>query len=75
MSQPRSLRPLVHAPGLFAGLLVVSDVVTRVFAPGYTGVSAMWFLPMCFLFVAQVQLALIARIEALEAQAKQAQAK
>jgi len=75
MSQPRSLRPLVHAPGLFAGLLVVSDVVTRVLAPGYTGVSAMWFLPMCFLFVAQVQLALIARIEALEAQAKQAQAK
>ncbi len=75
MSQPRSLRPLVHAPGLFAALLVASDVVTRVFAPGYTGVSAMWFLPMCFLFVAQAQLALIARIEALEAQAKQAQAK
>ena len=54
---------------------VVSDVVTRVFAPGYTGVSAMWFLPMCFLFVAQAQLELVARIEALEAQAKQAQAK
>ncbi len=74
MNQPRSLRPLVHAPALFAALLMVSDVVARVFAPGYTGVSAMWFLPMCFLFVAQTQLALIARIEALEAQAKQAQA-
>jgi hypothetical protein len=74
MNPPRSLRPLVHAPGLFATLLMVSDVVARVFAPGYTGVSAMWFLPMCFLFVAQTQLALIARIEALEAQAKQAQA-
>jgi hypothetical protein len=70
MNPPRSLRPLVHAPALFAALLMVSDVVARVFAPGYTGVSAMWFLPMCFLFVAQTQLALIARIEALEAQAK-----
>ena len=75
MNQPRSLRPLLLAPALFAGLLVVSDVVTRVFAPGNTGVSAMWFLPMCFLFVAQAQLELVARIEALEAQAKQAQAK
>ena len=74
MNPPRSLRPLVHAPALFAALLMVSDVVARVFAPGYTVVSAMWFLPMCFLFVAQTQLALIARIEALEAQAKQAQA-
>jgi hypothetical protein len=74
MNPPRSLRPLVHAPALFAALLMVSDVVARVFAPGYTGVSAMWFLPMCFLFVAQTQLVLIARIEALEAQAKQAQA-
>lgn len=53
---------------------MVSDVVARVFAPGYTGVSAMWFLPMCFLFVAHTQLALIASNEALEAQAKQAQA-
>lgn len=75
MNQPRSLRPLVLAPGVFAALLVASDVVTRVFAPGYTGVSAMWFLPMCFLFDAQAQLTLIARIEALESQAKQAQAK
>jgi hypothetical protein len=74
MNPPRSLRPLVHAPALFAALLMVSDVVARVFAPGYTVVSAMWFLPMCFLFVAQTQLVLIARIEALEAQAKQAQA-
>ena len=75
MNPPRSLRPLVHAPALFAALLMVSDVVARVFAPGYTGVSAMWFLPMCFLFVAQAQLELVAGIEALEAQAKQAQAK
>jgi hypothetical protein len=74
MNPPRSLRPLVHAPALLAALLMVADVVARVFAPGYTGVSAMWFLPMCFLFVAQTQLALIARIEALEARAKQAQA-
>ena len=49
---------------------MVSDVVARVFAPGYTGMSAMWFLPMCFLFVAQAQLAQIARIKALEAQSK-----
>lgn len=75
MSKPRSLRPLVVAPSLFAGLLMVLDVVTRVFAPGYTGVSLMWFLPMCFLFVADTHFALLARIEALEAQTKQAQTK
>lgn len=54
-------------------LLVVLDVVERLLFPGDAGGaarSALWFLPMCFFFVANAQLTLMARIEELEAKAK-----
>ena len=75
MSKPRSLRTAIALPVLFSLVLAVCDVFARVLVRDYDGVAAIWLLPMCFLFVAQTHLALVARIEALEAQGKQAQTK
>ena len=73
MNDPRKMRKAVYIPFAFSVLLVVLYVVERLLYPGEASgatQSALWFLPMCFFFVAQTQLMLIGRIEALEAKAK-----
>jgi hypothetical protein len=73
MNDPRKLRKAVYIPFAFSVLLVVLDVLERLLYPGDAGGaarSALWFLPMCFFFVANAQLTLMARIEELEAKSK-----
>ena len=73
MNDPRKMRKAVYIPFAFSVLLVVIEVVEQFLAPGgagSAGSASLWFLPMCFLFVANQQLTLIARIEELEAKAK-----
>lgn len=73
MNDPRKMRKAVYIPFAFSALLLVIDVVEGLLVPGEAGGaarSALWFLPMCFFFVAQTHLMLISRIEALEPKTK-----
>jgi Zn-dependent protease with chaperone function len=51
-------------------VLILVEFAKLLLVPGDAGNTALWFLPMCFFFVAQTQLMLIRRIEELEAKAK-----
>ena len=71
MSDPRKMRKIVYVPFAFSMVLILVEFAKLLLVPGDAGNTALWFLPMCFFFVAQTQLMLIGRIEALEAKAKQ----
>ena len=70
MNDPRKMRKAVYTPFAFSMVPILMELVRRLLVPGDAGDLVLWFLPMCFFFVAQTQLMLIGRIEALEAKAK-----
>ncbi len=67
MHDPRKLRKIVYIPVAFSFLLVAQNAVMRALKPGAALDLWLWFLPMCFFFVAATQHMLLLRIEALEA--------
>ena len=70
MNDPRNMRKDVYTPFAFSMVLMLVEFLKLLSVPADVN-PLMYFLPMCFFFVAQTHLRLIGRIEALEAKAKQ----
>ena len=67
MAATKSLHRAIWVPSVFCALLGAAQVVANLVTGQGGGTVLLCFLPMCFVYVAMVNLALVRRIEQLEA--------